>query len=200
MGLETVSSSTNKFVTIVNGLFTIRLPDNSDDPKAVERTLTKGPNAGKAVKELQFNRLSGKLQGSYIDKSDYGSSLIFNLVDGNETFKFQLPVESQFFSQIVKRLPNYNMDADEVEFNMGYDSERDKPFIYMRQDDVTVPMHFTKDNPNGMPQPVQKTIKGEKRWIWEEQENFLYDVAVEFVGKFDGSVGKEPQLEDDVPF
>jgi hypothetical protein len=200
MGLETVSNSTNKFVTIVNGLFTIRLPDTSDDPKAVERTLTKGPNAGKVVKELQFNKLSGKLTSSYIDKSDYGSSLIFNLVDGSESFKLQLPVESQFFSQIVKRLPNFNLDSEETEFNMGYDTERDKPFTYLRQDGATVPMHFTKDNPNGMPQPKQKTVKGEKKWDWEDQENFLYDVAVEFVGKFDGSVGSKPEYEDDVPF
>lgn len=200
MGLETVSSTSNTFVTIVRGLFTIRLPDGADDTRAVERTLEKGPNAGKTVKELQFNKLSGKVVSASIDKSDFGTNIMFNVEDGGDSYKLQIPVDSKFFGQIVKRLPNFNLDSDDTEFHMGYDSEHDKPFMYLRQDGVTVPMAYTKDNPNGMPKPVEKTVKGEKKLDFEKQENFLFDVATEFVGKFDGSTGAKDEYQDDVPF
>ena len=61
MGLEIISNTSSTFVTIVGGKFTIRLPDGADDSKAVERVLEKGPNAGSTIKELQFNKLSGKI-------------------------------------------------------------------------------------------------------------------------------------------
>ena len=41
-------------------------------------------------------------------------------------------------------------------------------------------MKFTRDNPNDMPPPVKKTVKGVEKWDWEEQENFLYEVAMDF--------------------
>ena len=168
MGLEIISNTSSTFVTIVGGKFTIRLPDGADDSKAVERVLEKGPNAGSTIKELQFNKLSGKIIGGYMDTSDYGTNLIIRLIDtSNDTFKLQIPVESRYFGQVVKRIPNINV-KDDVEF-----------------------MAYTKDNPNGMPGAVEKTVKGQKKLDFTEQENFLFDVATEFVGKFDGSTGKK---------
>ena len=191
MGLEIISNTSSTFVTIVGGKFTIRLPEGSDDSKAVERVLEKGPNAGSTIKELQFNKLSGKIIGGYMDTSDYGTNLIIRLIDtSNDTFKLQIPVESRYFGQVVKRIPNINV-KDDVEFILGYDSEHERPFMYIRQKNVTVTMAYTKDKPNGMPGAVEKTVKGQKKLDFTEQENFLFDVATEFVGKFDGSTGKK---------
>ena len=190
MGLEIISNTSSTFVTIVGGKFTIRLPEGSDDSKAVERVLEKGPNAGSTIKELQFNKLSGKIIGGYMDTSDYGTNLIIRLMDdSHDTFKLQLPVESRYFGQIVKRVSNINLDMN-TEFILGYDNENDRPFMYIRQSNVTVPMAYTREKPNGMPEAVEKTVKGQKKLDFTDQENFLFDVATEFVGKFDGSVGK----------
>ena len=56
MGLSNPNTQKSKFVTIVAGLFTIRLPEGSDHPDAVERVLKKGPKAGQTIKELRFSR------------------------------------------------------------------------------------------------------------------------------------------------
>ena len=47
------STESSKIVSIVKGKFTIRLPEDSDNPSAVTRTLEQGVNAGKEIKELQ---------------------------------------------------------------------------------------------------------------------------------------------------
>jgi hypothetical protein len=57
-------------------------------------------------------------------------------------------------------------------------------------------MLYTKDNPNGMPPPVEKTVKGQQKWDFSEQENFLYEVAVAWLAKKDG---KTESQEDEEP-
>ena len=205
MGLSNPNTQKSKFVTIVAGLFTIRLPEGSDHPQAVERVLKKGPKAGQTIKELRFSHLDGLLVGGEMKTGDYGTDMVFDLVDGDDSFKLQIPLESGFFGQIAKRLPNAD-SSKEIQFIMGHDKEKDKPYIFMRHDGVTVPMKFVKDNPNGMPPPIKTVNKGQEGWVWTDQDNFLYDVAVLFL---DGIVGEKvaeatedyEQLTDEpVPF
>lgn len=191
MGLTNSSSNSSKIVTIVRGKFTIRLPEGSDDPNAVERTLEKGVNAGKVVKELQYTGIEGKIIRCYTDESEYGSNYITELEDDEGSrFKLQIPVDNIFFSQYAKRMPN--IDTEKPLFlGIGYDRESDRNFLFARQNGEKVPMAYTKDNQNGMPQPTKKTVKGKEIWDWEEQENFLYEVAMDFSGKLE---------TNDVPF
>ncbi len=71
MGLTNTSNRTSKIVTIVKGKFTIRLPEGADDPNAVERTLEKGANAGKVIKELQYTGIEGLIKSSYVSARSY---------------------------------------------------------------------------------------------------------------------------------
>jgi len=191
MGLTNSETSNSKIVTIVKGKFTIRLPDDSNNPKAVERELTMGVNAGKIVKELQYTGIEGSIERCYVDESDYGANLITELVDEEGSrFKLQIPLDSQFFGQYAKRMPN--IDTSKPLFlGLGYDRERGRNFLYARQGDEKVSMAYTKDNPNGLPEPTKKTVKGKEVWDFEEQENFLYEVAMDFSTKLESS---------DVPF
>lgn len=191
MGLTNNETSNSKIVTIVKGKFTIRLPDDSNNPKAVERELTMGVNAGKIVKELQYTGIEGSIERCYVDESDYGANLITELVDEEGSrFKLQIPLDSQFFGQYAKRMPN--IDTSKPLFlGLGYDRERGRNFLYARQGDEKVSMAYTKDNPNGLPEPTKKTVKGKEVWDFEEQENFLYEVAMDFSIKLESS---------DVPF
>ena len=43
-----------------------------------------------------------------------------------------------------------------------------------------------------MPQPTKKTVKGKEVWDWEEQEEFLYKVAIDFA--------EEPASKESMPF
>jgi len=191
MGLTNSETSNSKIVTIVKGKFTIRLPDDSDNPKAVERELTMGVNAGKIVKELQYTGIEGSIERCYVDESEYGVNYMTELVDDESSrFKLQIPLDSQFFGQYAKRMPN--IDTSKPLFlGLGYDRERGRNFLYARQGDEKVSMAYTKDNPNGLPEPTKKTVKGKEVWDFEEQENFLYEVAMDFSTKLESS---------DVPF
>tara|TARA_Y100000004_G_scaffold130935_1_gene147676 strand:+ start:981 stop:1556 length:576 start_codon:yes stop_codon:yes gene_type:complete len=191
MGLTNPESVASKIVTIVKGKFTIRLADDSDHPKAVERELTMGANAGKKVKELHYTGIEGTIERCYIDESDFGANFITELVDDEDArFKLQMPLDSQFFGQYAKRMPNIDI-LKPLFLGLGYDREHGRNFLYARQGGQKVEMAYTKDNPNGMPQPTKKTVKGKEVWDWEEQENFLYEVAVDFCSKLETS---------DIPF
>ena len=206
MGLTNTSNRTSKIVTIVRGKFTIRLPEGVDDPNAVERTLEKGANAGKVIKELQYTGIEGVIKGAYVDESDFGTNFVTELEDDEGSrFKLQIPIDSQFFGQYAKRIPNIVKDKS-LFLGLGYDRERERHFLYAKQEGNKVPMKFTKDEPNNMPPPVQKTVKGKTVWDWEEQENFLYEIAIDFAGSFESAVDKvvetfnAKEVSQDIPF
>ena len=191
MGLTNSETTNSKIVTIVKGKFTIRLPDDSDNPKAVKRELTMGVNAGKVVKELQYTGIEGTIERCYVDESEYGANFITELIDDeNARFKLQIALDSQFFGQYAKRMPNIDV-AKPLFLGLGYDKERGRNFLYARQGEEKVPMAYTKDNLNGLPEPTKKTVKGKEVWDWEDQENFLYEVAMDFSSKLESS---------DIPF
>ena len=204
MGLSNKKSNQQTFVTIVGGKFTIRLQDGDTNPDAVERVLEKGPNAGKTVRELQFTHLDGMIESGEMHQSDFGTDFTLIMSDGDESFKFQIPLESQYFGQVAKRLSNIDHTKNVV-FGLGWDKEKQRNFLFIQQDGVSVHMNYTKDNPNGMPPPVKKTVKGQDKWDFEDQENFLYDVAIDWLAGLDGQTRAEPAQEpapdeDGIPF
>lgn len=201
MGLSNKTASKQTFVTIVGGRFTVRLQDGDNNPDAVERVLEKGQNAGKTVRELQFTHLDGIIQSGEMHRSDFGTDFTLNMVDGEEAFKLQIPLDSQYFGQVAKRLPNLD-PTKRVVFGLGYDKERQKNFLFIQQDGSSIHMNFTKDNPNGMPPPVKKTVKGVEKWDFEEQENFLYDVAIDWLASLDEGQAHEDYEpdNDEIPF
>ena len=185
MGLTNSTTSNSKIVTIVNGKFTIRLPEGSTDERAVKRTL----KSGKEVEELQYNGLEGKIVNIYMLENDYGTKYVTSLEDENgDRFNLQIPLDSQFFGQYAKRMPNIDKDTN-IFFGLGFDKDRQRPFLFIKQAGETVPMKFTKAEPNGMPEPTTKEVKGKEVWDWEEQENFLYEIAMDFMGE-----------KEDIPF
>lgn len=192
MGLTNSSNSSSKIVTIVKGKFTIRLPEGTDNPDAVERTLEKGANAGKVIKELQYTGIEGTINKSYVDESEYGVIYVTEITDDiGDSFKLQIPMDSQFFTQYAKRMPNIDK-TQPVFIGLGFDRQKEKHFLFAKQNGEKVSFAFTKDNPSGMPQPTKKTVKGKEVWDWEEQEEFLYKVAIDFA--------EEPASKESMPF
>lgn len=198
------STESSKIVSIVKGKFTIRLPDDSDNPSAVTRTLEQGVNAGKEIKELQYKAIEGNYVTSYVDEGEYGTNYITELRDDEgDSFKLRINLDSQFFSQYAKRMPNIKKDVP-IFFGLGYDKEKEKNFLFIRQQGVNVPFAYTRDNPNGLPPPEEKEVRGKKVWNWEAQEQFLYDVAMDFS---DNQSGKDLIIEtfnavekEEIPF
>jgi hypothetical protein len=132
MGLHNKQPSNTTIVTIVGGKFTIRLPEGEQHPEATERILEKGPNAGTAVLELRYNTLDGKIVGGEMHTSDFGTDFVLVLEDDGELFKLQIPLESQYFGQVAKRLPNLDITKNTV-FGLGFDKERQRNFLFIQQ-------------------------------------------------------------------
>lgn len=204
MGLSNKQGNSQTFVTIVAGKFTMRLQDGDNNPDAVERVLEKGPNAGKTVKELQFTHLDGEIKGCEMDTESQYPSFNILMADGDEAFKLQISLESQYFAQVAKRLPNLDPTKNTV-FGLGFDKDankgKGKHFLFIQQGGESIHMAYTKDDPNGMPPPTMTEVRGQDKWDFSEQENFLYDVAVDWIANL--SPAEHPPMTDeetDIPF
>ena len=197
MGLGNNSGSAN-FITIVHGKWTLRVPEGTEG--ASSRVLEKGPNAGTAINELYFDYIDGELVGGEFKTGQYGTDLCLNLRDDKD-YTVQIPLESGFFSNFAKACPNID-PTQKLFLGLGKDKEKDRFFLYLKQGGDTVHSAFTKDNPNGMPPPVKKSVKGVEKWDFEDQENFLYDQVVDFLAAIGGAekvladAGFEPSDND----
>ena len=83
-----------------------------------------------------------------------------------------------------------------ITFKLAKSKLDDKPYLFISQGGEPIKFAFTKDNPNGCPPPVQKNIKGKTVWVWEDHENFLYELVVKFVN----DLSDNDMEETDVPF
>jgi hypothetical protein len=200
MALTTIASN-SKIITVTEGMFTLRLPDNStpeDAPagtKFRKRKLQAGPNEGKEVCEACADALPDNIiaKAELVDGFK-NQNLQLTLIDESEdSFLLQIPVGNNLFGEFVKRIPNINR-AKTLSFIMGKDKAKGRSFLWLQQDDQSVKMAFTKDNPNGMPPWEEKTVQGKKQWDSTDQNNFLYDLAVKFCAEV------SLQNEGDVPF
>jgi|TARA_R100000482_G_C5091135_1_gene130861 hypothetical protein len=203
MGLTSLGMKQyGKIIDINHGQFNQRLQDGEDAPQGTTltvRELTAGPNQGKEVREARANALPNNIMvGAEFADSKYGSNLILNLVDEDETrYDLQIKVDSQFFGQFVKRIPNLDLDKT-VSFILGK-SKDGKAFMFLQQDGVTVKSAYTKDNPNGMPPPVLTEHMGKESWSWEDQESFLYNKAKEFINTLKES-NQDIEPTEEIPF
>ena len=202
MGLSNKKANSQTFVTIVGGKFTIRLQDGDNNPDAVERVLgDKSPNAGKTIRELQFTHLDGWITGGLMNSESQYPSFDIYMEDGGENFTLQISMDSGYFGEVTKRVASLD-PTKKVVFGLGFDKEarqgKGKHFLFIQQDGQSVHMNHTKDNPNGMPPPVEKTVKGKTAWDFEAQENFLYDVAIDWLASLD-STEKPPAYTDEQP-
>ena len=185
MGL-TSSGVERTFVSIINGKFTVRASEGT--PGAVARQLEKGPNAGSTVYELKYSSLSGMVKEiAYVTKK-FGVFVEITVVDDKE-YTLQLPWEAfGARTSLIKRLPNVD-PSKEVEFCVFKD-EKENNIFFLKQDDVTVPVAFSKESPNGMPQAV-KNSRGQ--WDFSKVDDFLYAVLETEMSRF----SEEPQGSSD---
>lgn len=209
MGLSSLGNKEyGKIITIVKGSFTQRLRDGEEAPKGTReetRVLEKGQNAGTEVREARADALENNIiESAEFVENMFGTNFILHMIDeSEERFDLQLPIESQFYKQFVKRIDNLDMSKT-VTFVLGKETkgENSRSFMYLLQDGQSVKMAHTKDNPNGMPPPEQKEVRGKVTWDWSAQEEWLDKKAEEFVTVLRD--GTEPpvvkEVEEEIPF
>ncbi len=190
MGLENITTSMDKIIQIIGGQFAERVPEGTTGDDIYQRTLESGPNTGTIRWERKMNAYSGRIVGATLDDSPYGKNLNIRVDDDNEVVKIQITSKSAFFKQFAKRIPNLE-DGAWVTFGL-FMNDKGKAVLFMKQEKEKLPSYFTKDNMNNMPPAVEKTVQGAKVFDFQEQDEFLYDLVVDYCNSF--------KADEEVPF
>ena len=191
MGLK--RKGTNKtFITIVGGEFCIRVPEGTEGAR--ERKLTAGKNEGTMISELTYSEVSGMITDLKYSEKEFGSFIEITIKDDKE-YMIQIPWNSfGIRDSFLKRLPFVD-EKKETVFTVFPDKETGRSVFLVSQDDDFIKCKFTKDEPNGLPQPIEKQVRGRITWDFSECENFLYNVLQENLPRFEAERVKDYQEE-----
>lgn len=182
--------SNKTFVTFIGGKFCIKT--DQEDPEGVAR---KNKN-DVIVYEKYYTQLEGMITDLKFEKKDkFGNFIVVDVTDDeNQTYVLQIPFDNfNLRDSFLKRLPNVdqNKPVKIVVFNK---KSKDRKYSnttlgisQLDEDDVEqwVAQKFTKDKPNGMPEPVEKIELGEKTLDWTPVKDFLYQVLLDEIKRFE---------------
>jgi len=173
------------YFTILGGKFAIKLDpklwENKSDAELLEARVVKRINkAGKTVYERYHNSFTGKLIGIKTqDSTAYGKNWLFSFQDGGEVYNLTLSYSNSFATAFLKTLPNIDLSKEmKVQPSVKEVDGKDKSSLFVSQDGVTLKHAYTRENPNGMPDMEQITVKGILQWDDTKRINWLHDMVV----------------------
>jgi hypothetical protein len=131
-----------------------------------------------------FNSVSGMIRKvSFLGKEFDGKKTYFwaiTLQDEEGLINVQLSSDTSPAKSWVKITPNIDI-TKEVELSCFKDKQNpDKTVLVVRQNDAALKFAYTLDNPNGMPQGVQRA---NGKWDFGAQEDWLYGKNLLFCKK-----------------
>jgi len=174
MGLD--NRETGNYITILEGKFCIRVPQGTEGATARVNKL------GNTVHEKYYSEFTGKLVGIKTQDSSYGKNWMFQFQDNGEIFNLQLSYSNSFAKNILKMLPNVDLDKEmKVQPAQKMEDGKKKSSLFISQDGVTLKHAYTRENPNGLPPMTQVTIKGVQQWDDTDQVNWLYAMVMEHI-------------------
>ncbi len=181
MGLD--NRQEGNFITILQGKFCQRVPAGTVGSK--ERI----NKVGKTVHEKFYDSFTGKLIGIKTQDGEYGKSWIFSFRDAGEVYHLQLSYSNSFATAFLKILPNVDL-TKEIKVmpstKLG-DDGKNKSSLFINQDGVALKHAYTRENPNGMPDMEQVTVKGQQVWDDTKRLEFLHNmVATKIIPQLEG--------------
>lgn len=166
------------FLNIADGKIIRRFQNKTDNTK--ERTLSKGPNAGKIVHEESYSFVEGLITDIQTKESEYGKSWLVTLEDDGEKYVLQMDYSSGYSSAFLKALPNVDLKSKvKISPKMTVEGDKKKTTLFINQHGAAAKHFFTKDNPNGLPPMVQKKVKGKLQWDDSEMMEFFESMVKE---------------------
>lgn len=165
MGLE--NREGGNFITIYNGKFCQRVPVGTEG--SVQRV----NKIGKTVSEKFYDSFTAKLVGIRTQDGEYGKSWLFDFQDNGEIYHLQLSYSNSFATAFLKMLPNVDLSQEmKVSPSVKEVDGKMKSSLFINQNNTPVKHAFTKDNPNGMPDMEQITIKGQQ--VWDDTKRLVF--------------------------
>ena len=170
------------FITTFDGKLVQRVPEGTEG--ASSRALTKGANEGKIVWEKTYTSVTGMITEGGIETKDFGGKKVREIqVKLDDNVLLQLPMN--MLSAFAKPLPN--VDASKPVKVSVYKNKRGKAGMNISQDGVNCEWAYTKEEPNGLPQPTFDDVMDE--WDFKEHDKFLMVKVQEF---FEGMTTADP--------
>lgn len=160
------------WISINNGKLTVRAQEG--DEGAVSRTYVTKDGETKTVWEYQNTSFLGVMTGAGFEETSFGQVFNLNLDAAGKEYQLRLPCPGRLFEQFAKRIPNIN--KDQPLYIGAFTNEAGHNVLYLKQGDK-VPMAYSRDNPNGLPEPSKTQKMGKDVWDFSEQQEFLYQLA-----------------------
>ena len=154
---------------------------------------------GHAVKIEEYKREHGK-------KTYIGYKL--HLRDGADLFIVDMPYQSRLLRNFLQSCPNMNWEKPlSIRAFKGKNDNGDpEQAIWFQQDGQTIKYYFTKDHPNGMPEPRQTRtgwdFSARQEWLIDRMMTDTAPRIAAAAAKFapptpEHREGQEPELEPD---
>ena len=192
MGLGSMEGSKTNYLTVVKGKLAQRFPLDEQVEGSEVRKLEGGDNIGKEVREKYYPYVEGFIEKVKLSEKPWGVidleiTMCLDDVEGQPYYTVVLPSNKGVFYDFAKRVPNISNEP-EVSTMIGIGTDEKRVFLYMKQGGDKVPMYYTKDNPDGMPDPVERRNGS---WDYSAREDWLIEKLEAWVKEFNN---------DEVPF
>jgi hypothetical protein len=166
MGLDT--RQTGNFITILNGKLCQRVPEGTEG--AVKRT----NKLGNVVNEKFYDSFTGKLIDIKVQDGTYGKTWNFVFKDKEEPYTLQLSYSNSFSTALLKMLPNIDLTKEmKLSPSVKEVDGKDRSSLFINQDGKSIKHAYSRENPNGMPDMEQVTVKGVLVWDDTKRLEFL---------------------------
>ena len=153
MGLNEGTNAT--YIGISDGKISLRVKE--DTPGAIQIV---SKDSGKVSWVKYYRSITGYLTG-LINKQDKFDDKKYNwhltIVDGNDTYILQVRESSGYGRSLMKSLPNVDF-SKKITFSpyVKVVDDKKRGTLYLSQDGGNIDWYFTKDNPNGMPELIER--------------------------------------------
>ena len=166
MGLE--QRIGGKYITILAGKFCQRVPEGTEGAQ------TRTNKIGNVVHEKFYDSFTGKIVDIKVKESgEYGPTWNFMFQDKAEVYTLQLSYSNSFSTAFLKMLPNIDLTKEmKVSPSVKEVDGKNKSSLFNNQDGNTLKHAYTRENPNGMPDMEQITVKGEQ--VWDDTKRLVF--------------------------
>lgn len=130
---------------------------------------------GVTVQEEYYKGWKGLITSIAVrEHKDFGKFWNITLTDDQGDAILQMNYSSGYANAFLKTLPNIDLKSDVVITpNLKMEGDKKKTTVFVTQHGVPIKWHYTKDNPNGIPELKQVKVKGKLTWDDSDLMEFL---------------------------
>jgi hypothetical protein len=165
MGLE--NREGGNFISIFSGKFAQRVQEGTEGAVARVNKL------GKTVHEKFYDNFTGKLVGIKTTDGAYGKQWVFSFKDALDVYHLNLAYSNSFATAFLKMLPNIDLTKEMLVSPAVKEVDgKQKSSLFVKQNDAWIKSAYTRENPNGMPDLKQITVKGQL--VWDDTDRMVF--------------------------